>query len=185
MRLTTLLTAALYLIHRTHAIPLTSPSPTSPAPVSGLSFSPASCDLECLTDHLLFDVSMAEFLSHKASQTPPGLRWDDNGCSHSPDHPSGFNFLDACKRHDFGYRNYQLQRRFSEKNRARIDHNLKLDLYYECNRIRPGPRRRGWEAAKCRRIADAYFGVVRALGIIYVQGTDVTGDNKGPEKEVA
>ncbi|KAI9786323.1 MAG: hypothetical protein M1816_008064 [Peltula sp. TS41687] len=140
------------------------------------------CDLPCITDALLFNLTLSDFLSHKASQSPPDLQWDDNGCSHAPDHPSGFNFLDACKRHDFGYRNYRNQRRFSERNRRRIDENLRSDLYRECaSEARDEEdddegethRARVWA---CRRLADVYVGVVRALGVIYDQPESVTGE---------
>lgn len=185
MRITTLLTPLLTLNLTTNATPLsppsiseTAPKPTTTTLNSASTAFPTCTNIECITDTLLFRIPLSDFLAHKASKQPPGLRWDDNGCSHAPDHPSGYNFLDSCKRHDFGYRNYQVQRRFSEPNRARIDQGLKTDLYNECNRSHPSGH--GWKAAKCRRIADVYFVIVRALGLIYVQDPKITGD-KGKE----
>ena len=50
---------------------------------------------QATTDKLLFHDSMAQFLRAKAAKIPPNLIWTDDGCSRSPDRPSGFNFLDS------------------------------------------------------------------------------------------
>jgi len=113
---------------------------------------------ETATDKLLFIVSMDVFLQAKAAKDPPYLIWDDSGCTFSPDKPLGFNFLDSCKRHDFGYRNYKQQDRFTEPNRKRIDDNFKKDLYNECSKYGvPG----SWE---CRGLANVYYQAVRMFG---------------------
>ena len=119
------------------------------------------CDLKCRTDQLLFGRTISQFLTAKRSKAPPGLIWADDGCSFVPDKPSRFNFLPACQRHDFGYRNYKRQRRFTENNRARIDRLFKDDMYAFCNRFS------GWQAlrgVRCRRYADAYYAGVRRFG---------------------
>lgn len=113
------------------------------------------------TDTLLFSSSISTFLSAKARRSPSTLNWTDDGCSNSPDKPSGFNFLPSCQRHDFGYRNYKAQARFTDSNRKRIDDNFKNDLYNECNKYT------GLESFKgvaCRRIADTYYVAVRTFG---------------------
>ncbi|MCJ1363067.1 hypothetical protein MMC16_002173 [Acarospora aff. strigata] len=113
------------------------------------------------TDDLLFRTALSTFLARKAALQPPYLDWSDDGCSASPDRPSGYNFLDSCKRHDFGYRNYKKQARFTETARKAIDGNFKTDLYNECNKYS------GWQSYKgveCRRIADVYYNAVRAFG---------------------
>ncbi|RPB25583.1 hypothetical protein L211DRAFT_836302 [Terfezia boudieri ATCC MYA-4762] len=122
------------------------------------SLSSRQTDLITATDSLLFSVIIASFLSSKAAQSPAGLDWSDNGCSNSPDKPWGFNFLDSCKRHDFGYRNYKAQGRFTETNRLRIDDTFKKDLMNECNktsRLKKG---------LCQRTADTYYDAVRLFG---------------------
>ncbi len=114
-----------------------------------------------VTDNLLYSVSLSTFLAAKAARNPSYLDWTDDGCSSSPDKPSGYNFLDSCKRHDFGYRNYKKQSRFTETNRARIDQNFKDDLYRECAKYS------GWQSYKgviCRGIADTYYNAVRTFG---------------------
>ncbi|KAF8423915.1 phospholipase A2 group [Tirmania nivea] len=129
------------------------PEELHPAPLSS-----RQTDLIAATDNLLFGVSLASFLASKAAQTPAGLDWTDDGCSSSPDKPLRFNFLDSCKRHDFGYRNYKIQGRFTEANRKRIDDNLKKDLMNECNK--------SWGPSKalCQGLANAYYDAVRLYG---------------------
>lgn len=119
------------------------------------------CDLACHTDRLLFGRTMSQFLVAKRSRTPPGLIWSDDGCSKVPDKPFGFDFQASCQRHDFGYRNYKRQRRFTEPNRAKIDRQFKDDMDDVCKRFS------GWKALKgvrCRRWALYYYLGVRAVG---------------------
>lgn len=110
------------------------------------------------TDRLEFSTSIGAFLAAKAAKNPGNLIWDDDGCSASPDRPGGFNFLHGCQRHDFGYRNFKAQGRFTSANRKRIDDQLKSDLYNECEKH--GPIKR----TVCKRLADTYYLAVRAAG---------------------
>jgi hypothetical protein len=55
----------------------------------------AASSVNSVTDKLLFQDSMAVFLRAKAAKKPSNLIWKDDGCSKSPDRPSGFNFLDS------------------------------------------------------------------------------------------
>ncbi|CAG8492343.1 9526_t:CDS:1 [Paraglomus brasilianum] len=113
--------------------------------------------LEQRTDAILFDFSIQDFLNAKAANSPD-FDFTDDGCSDAPDHPDGFNFLPGCQRHDFGYRNYKKQGRFTEDNRGKIDNNLKKDLYNECAQYSE------LKSVECRRIADIYFNAVRTFG---------------------
>lgn len=110
------------------------------------------------TDRLMFSVSITSFLSSKAARIPSNLDWTDDGCSLSPDEPSGYNFLHSCQRHDFGYRNFKAEGRFTDANRLRIDNNFKTDLYNECN------KHTGLSDDWCRTIADTYYTAVRTFG---------------------
>ncbi|KAF8466007.1 prokaryotic phospholipase A2-domain-containing protein [Kalaharituber pfeilii] len=113
------------------------------------------------TDNLLFTSTLDQFLTAKANKQPAGLDWTDNGCSNSPDKPLGFNFLYSCMRHDFGYRNYKAQSRFTEPNRKKIDDKFKADLYNEC-------KKQGTLAEiACKALADTYYVAVRAFGGLY------------------
>lgn len=84
------------------------------------------------TDRLLFNTSISNFLYAKSIQNPATLNWMDDGCSKAPDAPAGYNFLPSCQRHDFAYRNFKKQKRFTHASRLKIDNNFKNDLYNQC-----------------------------------------------------
>lgn len=109
---------------------------------------------EQLTDQYLYSTSLTQFQTLRAQQ-PHGdvLDWSSDGCSNSPDNPFGFNLVKACYRHDFGYRNFKRQGRFTESNRLAIDNNFKDDMYEVCNG--------NWA---CNRFADTYYWAVRQFG---------------------
>jgi hypothetical protein len=110
--------------------------------------------LRQVTDQYIHSTSLNSFQNVRAQQ-PYGdqLDWGSDGCSNSPDNPFGFNFVKACYRHDFGYRNYKRQSRFTEPNRLTIDNRFKSDLYEICNG--------NWA---CNRTADVYYAAVRQFG---------------------
>ena len=80
-----------------------------------------------LTDQYLFSITLPAFTMHRNARDPPTLIWDSDGCSSSPDNPFGFPFTPACHRHDFGYRNYKNQNRFTDAGKASIDSNFKTE----------------------------------------------------------
>ncbi|SDG32363.1 phospholipase A2 [Lentzea fradiae] len=116
---------------------------------------PASAvDVVAVTDDYLYSKSLSQFTTLRAQQPYAGqLDWSSDGCSSSPDNPFGFTFLPTCHRHDFGYRNYKRQSRFTEANRLRIDNNFKADMYNQCGS--------NWA---CKRTADVYYAAVRQFG---------------------
>jgi hypothetical protein len=115
-----------------------------------------------LVEHYAFNVSMGTFQkARKAKKYRHILDWSSDGCSNSPDRPSGFNFLPSCQRHDFGYRNYKRLGLFNESIRKEIDDNLKKDLYKYCSRFSGWS---SWKGVACRRIADTYYIAVRSGG---------------------
>jgi len=73
------------------------------------------------TDNLLFRTTLGGFIQYRNAKNPSWLTWSSNGCNYSPDNPRGYPFLQACQRHDFGYRNYKNQKRFTSANRKKID----------------------------------------------------------------
>ncbi|GLZ40153.1 phospholipase [Actinokineospora sp. NBRC 105648] len=110
--------------------------------------------LRSTTDSYLFSQSLNTFQSTRAARPYANqLDWSSDGCSNSPDNPFGFNFVKACYRHDFGYRNYKKQARFNETTRLQIDNNFKSDLYTICAG--------NWS---CNRTADVYYAAVRQFG---------------------
>jgi hypothetical protein len=110
--------------------------------------------LRQVTDGYLFSYSLSSFQTVRSQQPYASqLDWSSDGCSSSPDNPFGFNFVRACYRHDFGYRNYKRQGRFTESTRLTLDNNFKSDLYTICNG--------NWS---CNRTADVYYAAVRQFG---------------------
>ncbi|RMZ80764.1 hypothetical protein DV738_g2705, partial [Chaetothyriales sp. CBS 135597] len=113
-------------------------------------------ELEAITDEDLFSISITEFESRRNAQDPAELDWSSDGCSSSPDNPLGFNFVPSCHRHDFGYRNYKAQDRFTDANKARIDLNFKNDLDNQCET-------ESFESA-CHALAEVYYQAVKEFG---------------------
>ncbi|KAK4464527.1 prokaryotic phospholipase A2-domain-containing protein [Cladorrhinum samala] len=109
-----------------------------------------------ITDQLLFQSTLPQFTAKRNARDPPTLDWASDGCSSSPDNPFGFPFVPACHRHDFGYRNYKVQARFTDANRLKIDDNFKKDLYYQCSGVS--------SSGVCRALADVYYSAVRLFG---------------------
>ncbi|RJQ82925.1 phospholipase [Pseudonocardiaceae bacterium YIM PH 21723] len=111
-------------------------------------------DVPATTDKYLFSISLPQFEQIRGTNANADvLDWSSDGCSWSPDKPLGWNFLPACHRHDFGYRNYKKQNRFGHDTRLRIDDNLKRDLYGICG-----------SNPACRKTADLYYAAVRKFG---------------------
>ncbi|SHF34672.1 phospholipase [Streptoalloteichus hindustanus] len=110
--------------------------------------------LRSVTDEYLFSKSLSQFHSLRAKRPhSKQLDWSSDGCSKSPDAPLGYDFLPACQRHDFGYRNYKKQSRFTKDNRKRIDDNFRADMYSICD-----------DSWTCKRTADIYYHAVRKFG---------------------
>ncbi|KAJ6261526.1 hypothetical protein Dda_4196 [Drechslerella dactyloides] len=128
---------------------------------------------ECLTDQLLFSTPMAEFIAdQKKKLYSPPLKWGTDGCSlrqswataagwGDKDKPKGYKFMNACRRHDFGYRNYKLQQRFTASNKAKIDNNFKADLQTQCRAQFPVDSKSSLakkaQLADCLEVANLYF----------------------------
>ena len=113
-----------------------------------------AADIVAVTDDYLYSKTLSQFKILRLQKPYAGqLDWSSDGCSYSPDSPFGFKFQPTCHRHDFGYRNYKRQGRFTEANRLRIDDNFKADMYTQCGT--------NWT---CKRTADLYYAAVREFG---------------------
>lgn len=64
--------------------------------------------------------------------------------------------LNSCYRHDFGYRNFKKQNRFTDANKARIDSNFKTDMFNQC-------KSEDFQDA-CEATATVYYEAVKAFG---------------------
>lgn len=85
---------------------------------------------ESIVDKLMFDISLPQFTARRNKRNPSTLDWSSDGCTSSPDNPFGFPFLPACHRHDFGYQNFRIQKRFTKAGKAKIDTAFKSE--YVC-----------------------------------------------------
>ncbi|GAA4931936.1 phospholipase [Actinoplanes utahensis] len=83
-----------------------------------------------------------------------GFDWTTDLCSRVPETPLGFDFTDACRRHDFGYRNY---RTALADHKARLDEAFRADLRHTCDSHRLAAQ------PFCNAIAFTYFEAVRLL----------------------
>jgi hypothetical protein len=84
-----------------------------------------------------------------------GFTWTSDDCTGSPDRPAGFDFRLACRRHDFGYRNYRAVGALAE-HKDRLDRAFHADLSRTCRKYRLVVR------PVCALIALTYFVAVRA-----------------------
>ena len=93
--------------------------------VPGLAIAGPSTPLErrqnSITDTRLFSNSLNAFIQYRNVKDPSTLNWNSDGCTDSPENPWGWSFYKACYRHDFGYRNYKAQNRFTTANKDKID----------------------------------------------------------------
>ena len=113
------------------------------------------------TDKLIFKSSMKTFQKARKAKNPSKCNWSSDNCSWSPDKPDGFNFVPACQRHDFGYRNTKAQKRFTKAMKKKVDDNFKKDLYNYCNGF---SGIWSYKGVICRRYADTYVFFVRKYG---------------------
>lgn len=84
--------------------------------------------------------------------------WSTDLCSAAPDDPFGFAFAPACRRHDFGYRNFKANGLWNTTNKSRIDRAFSADMNAVCARY-PTVRRRA-----CSATAAAYSYAVTVFG---------------------
>ncbi|WP_199431887.1 phospholipase [Qaidamihabitans albus] len=111
-------------------------------------------DYRAITDRYLFDISLSEFADVRGGKPHAGtLDWSSDACSWSPDRPLGYDFTRACHRHDFGYRNYKRQSRFTETGRKALDDNFYRDMRAICAGR--------WQ---CDSAAWTYYRAVRQFG---------------------
>ncbi|KAF2824655.1 hypothetical protein CC86DRAFT_407818 [Ophiobolus disseminans] len=122
-----------------------------------LSLGDCETALKTTTDSYVFSISIDQFIANRKGHPWPALLdWSADGCSTSPDNPFGFDFINSCYRHDFGYRNFKQQNRFSDANKERIDSNFKKDLFNQC--------KSETSRTACDKIATIYYNGVVLFG---------------------
>ena len=137
---------------------LTVASPAAAGPVHS-----AALD-QVLIERMLYATTMGDFIASVGSD--PWFDWSTDYCSAPLVGNTGrsFNFTNACRRHDFGYRNLQLlDRRYATHvwnaaSRRRVDQQFLADMKSHC-RMRPW-----YDEAPCFVWAATFYAVVRVAG---------------------
>ncbi|WP_197038473.1 phospholipase A2 [Herbidospora cretacea] len=116
------------------------------------------------TDRLVFGIPLRDFIAQAGRKDRDReLVWVADGCSFTDDE-GGFDFDDACRRHDFGYRNLRAQGRLTSEGRRRVDDRFLADVYALCGRYQ------GWESFKgvaCRGEGRVLHALLRGVGRVY------------------
>ncbi|MET7732937.1 phospholipase [Streptomyces sp. NPDC005402] len=94
---------------------------------------------------------------NQATWSAYGFDWSTDYCTTSPDNPLGFEFKNACARHDFGYRNYKAAGTFAA-DKDRLDDAFYADLKRVCASYT------GAKGSACLATAWTYYQAVSAFG---------------------
>jgi phospholipase A2-like protein len=137
---------------------LTVASPASAGPVHS-----AATDLAAV-GQMLYATSMSGFIAAVGSD--PWFDWSTDLCSAPLIGSTGrsFNFTNACRRHDFGYRNLQLlERRYggdywNSTSRHRADQQFLADMRSHCW------SRPWYDEPICFAWAETFYAAVRVAG---------------------
>jgi hypothetical protein len=132
---------------------------------AGLSVTPLPLpSAQSVAETLLFRTSLPAFVAITDSLVRDvRLDWSTDGCSAPIVQSTGrsFDFYDACRRHDFGYRNmsrFKNGRVWSNALRLRIDAQFRRDARASCVfKIR-------LTKMQCLVWAETYFRAVRSFG---------------------
>jgi hypothetical protein len=141
---------------------LTVASPASAGPLHSELHS-ESAD-RVFVEHMLYATRISEFVAAVDSNT--WFDWSTDLCSAPLVGSTGrtFNFNDACRRHDFGYRNLQLlDRRYggghwNSASRQRVDQLFHNDMRRHCW-ARPW-----YDEPTCLTWAETFYAAVRVAG---------------------
>ncbi len=156
-------------------VAVTSLLTVTPATHAVLAAAPNAAADAAYVEHLMFDISLRQFsgiargrIGSDGVASDTWLDWTTDLCSAPLIGNTGrsFNFTEACRRHDFGYRNvHLLERRYggdgrywNSTTRRRIDRQLLADTKAHC------ATRWLFDRAPCYSWAYAFYGAVRIAG---------------------
>ena len=132
---------------------------------AGLSVTPLTLpSAQSVAETLLFRTSLPAFVAIADSPTHDArLDWESDGCSAPIVQSTGrsFDFYNACRRHDFGYRNlsrFKNGRLWSEALRLRLDERFRADMRNSC------VSRDVITHTQCLVWAETFFRAVRRFG---------------------
>ena len=130
---------------------------------AGLSVTPLP-SAQTVAETLLFRTSLPAFVATADSAAHDmRLDWGTDGCSAPIVQSTGrsFDFYNACRRHDFGYRNmsrFKNGRAWNQALRLRIDEQFRKDARASCtSKLRLAK-------VQCLAWAETYFRAVRSFG---------------------
>ncbi len=127
-----------------------------------LSATPQQPSPQSVVEKLLFRTTLSAFIKEAESpQHDHRLDWSTDGCSAPVVGSSGrsFDFYNACRRHDFGYRNFSRIKNgalWTSTMRARVDAQFKRDMQSDC------AKRPVTERTNCIGWMDLFYNMVRA-----------------------
>ena len=132
---------------------------------AGLSVAPLPLpSAQTVAETLLFRTALPAFVAITDSLVRDvRLDWTTDGCSAPIVQSTGrsFDFYNACRRHDFGYRNmsrFKNGRVWSNALRLRIDEQFRKDARASC------VSKLGLTKMQCLTWAETYFRAVRSFG---------------------
>lgn len=114
-----------------------------------------------VTSRLTFSVSLAQFIATADSPDRDArLDWTTDGCSAPVVGSTGrsFDFTDACRRHDFAYRNFQdidSGKKWTSSLRDRVDRRFRTDMRAHC------AQRSVIDRTPCKWWAETFYRFVR------------------------
>ncbi|MFM9225165.1 MAG: phospholipase A2 [Actinomycetota bacterium] len=117
-----------------------------------------------VAERLMFTESLSVFIrTAESPRRDDRLDWSSDGCSAPVIESTGrsFDFTEACRRHDCGYRNIgklENGRRWTTAMRSRVDEVFRRDMRAHC------AKRTTVARVACRTWAEVYYRVVRAQG---------------------
>jgi len=113
------------------------------------------------TQRLTFSTPINQFSAIAASPTrDPRLDWTTDGCSAPVIGSTGrsFDFTEACRRHDFAYRNFRVVddgKKWTSALRDRVDRRFRIDMRTHC------ATRSRFDRPACRAWAETFYRFVR------------------------
>ena len=114
-----------------------------------------------VVETMLFSTPLNRFIHIADSPSrDPRLDWDSDACSAPVIRSTGrsFDFIAACRRHDFGYRNLsrlEQGRHWTPPMRRRVDEQFRRDMRENC------AQRAAFDKWRCLTWAEMFFRAVR------------------------
>jgi len=160
MKFTALFTAILAVAPASiFALPAAEPGVAVPEPMATIEKRATLAEKKTATNTRMWSNSLNTFITNRKKKNPSYLEWSSDGCTSSPDKPYGWNFVKACYRHDFGYRNYKKQKRFTVANKGKIDNKFLTDLKGICD----AETKNSSQRTQCKRLANTYYTVMKKV----------------------